>query len=144
MGFRRPARRRRRLGHEDFRRVAHSTGWLEEHAASLVDGDRSDVKVLGRWYRVPRFDEPVGGPDGPPAAPAGDTGAGPVRQRASGAAGKRQGDGRVLAPMQGTIIRIDVEVGEAVGADTRVAVLEAMKMENNLLAGANGSSPPSP
>ena len=103
-----------------------------------MDGDRSDVKVLGRWYRVPRFDEPVGGPDGPPAAPAGDAGAGPVRQRASAAAVKRQGDGRVLAPMQGTIIRVDVEVGEAVGADTRVAVLEAMKMENNLLAGANG------
>ena len=42
--------------------------------------------------------------------------------------------------MQGTIIRIDVEVGDAVGADTRVAVLEAMKMENNLLAGATVSS----
>ena len=24
------------LGHDDFRRVAHSTGWLEEHAATLA------------------------------------------------------------------------------------------------------------
>ena len=40
--------------------------------------------------------------------------------------------------MQGTIIRIDVAGGRHVGPESRVAVLEAMKMENNLLAGASG------
>ena len=40
--------------------------------------------------------------------------------------------------MQGTITRVDVEVGDAVGTGTRVAVLEAMKMESNLLAGIDG------
>ena len=40
--------------------------------------------------------------------------------------------------MQGTIVRIDVAVGDPVEADTRVAVLEAMKMENNLVAGVDG------
>ena len=40
--------------------------------------------------------------------------------------------------MQGTIIRVDVAVGDEIGADTHIAVLEAMKMENNLLAGVDG------
>jgi acetyl-CoA/propionyl-CoA carboxylase biotin carboxyl carrier protein len=126
------------LGHEDFRRVAHSTRWLEQHAATILDGDRADVKVLGRWYRVPRFDGSGAGLDGAPAPPAVDTDAGPARPRAQATAVMRHGDGRVLSPMQGTIIRIDVQVGDTVRADTRVAVLEAMKMENNLLAGAIG------
>jgi biotin carboxyl carrier protein len=40
--------------------------------------------------------------------------------------------------MQGTIRSVDVGVGDEVTAHTRVAVLEAMKMENNLLAGVDG------
>ena len=40
--------------------------------------------------------------------------------------------------MQGTVRSVDVAVGDEVTAHTRVAVLEAMKMENNLLAGIDG------
>ena len=40
--------------------------------------------------------------------------------------------------MQGTVTMVDVEVGDAVSASTRVVALEAMKMENALLAGIDG------
>ena len=40
--------------------------------------------------------------------------------------------------MQGTIIKLLVDVGDEVEAGQPVAVLEAMKMENNIAAGRSG------
>jgi biotin carboxyl carrier protein len=45
---------------------------------------------------------------------------------------------KVTAPMPGTVVSIKVNVGDTVKADTLVAVLEAMKMENEIFAGADG------
>ena len=44
-----------------------------------------------------------------------------------------------MAPMQGTIVRVMVEIGETVEAGDSICVLEAMKMENNVLAERSGS-----
>jgi biotin carboxyl carrier protein len=44
----------------------------------------------------------------------------------------------VVAPMPGTISEILVEVGDAVNADDELIILEAMKMENPILAPSNG------
>lgn len=44
----------------------------------------------------------------------------------------------IRSPMPGTIIQLNVAVGEAVEAGRIVAVLEAMKMEHNLRAPRNG------
>lgn len=44
----------------------------------------------------------------------------------------------VKAPMPGTIVSIKVNVGDTVNKDTLVAVLEAMKMENEIFAGIEG------
>jgi acetyl-CoA/propionyl-CoA carboxylase biotin carboxyl carrier protein len=41
--------------------------------------------------------------------------------------------------MQGTVVKIDVEVGQAVDAGDTVLVLEAMKMENNIAADISGT-----
>ena len=41
--------------------------------------------------------------------------------------------------MQGTIIKLLVDVGDEVEAGQAVAVLEAMKMENNIAAGRSGT-----
>ncbi|HEU4828735.1 MAG TPA: biotin/lipoyl-containing protein [Gemmatimonadales bacterium] len=46
--------------------------------------------------------------------------------------------GVIRAPMPGLVVRIQVEVGQRVAAGTPVAVLEAMKMENQLKAPAPG------
>jgi acetyl-CoA/propionyl-CoA carboxylase, biotin carboxylase, biotin carboxyl carrier protein len=45
----------------------------------------------------------------------------------------------VTAPMQGTIIAIDVQDGQPIESGGRVAVLEAMKMENPVLAHRSGT-----
>lgn len=63
-----------------------------------------------------------------------------VRGRASdgdGAAGS--GPQRVIAPMPGKIVRILVRAGETVRARQPVIVVEAMKMENELGAGRDGT-----
>jgi biotin carboxyl carrier protein len=48
------------------------------------------------------------------------------------------GDGAVLAPIPGLILEIKVRVGDIVQAGQAVAVMEAMKMENNLNANLSG------
>ena len=69
------------LADEDFRVVAHSTNWLADQLERLLaDGE---VHVLGRWYRIPRFDDTVG------AVTAESTAAHPFQRTStgSGAAG---------------------------------------------------------
>ncbi|WP_148615271.1 biotin carboxylase N-terminal domain-containing protein [Nocardioides rubriscoriae] len=47
--------------------------------------------------------------------------------------------GSLLAPMPGTVVRVDVEVGQAVGQGATVLVLEAMKMQHTVSAPAAGT-----
>ncbi|MEU8381005.1 biotin carboxylase N-terminal domain-containing protein [Streptosporangium sp. NPDC048865] len=47
--------------------------------------------------------------------------------------------GSLVAPMPGTVLRVDVKAGEAVGAGQVVVVLEAMKMEHRIAAPAPGT-----
>ena len=49
------------------------------------------------------------------------------------------GDGTVLAPMTGTVLKIQIDVGDTVTAGQTVAILTAMKMEHKLLAGIDGT-----
>ena len=49
------------------------------------------------------------------------------------------GDGRLLAPMDGKIIAVHAEVGQAVKKGQPLVVLEAMKMELQVLADVDGS-----
>jgi acetyl-CoA/propionyl-CoA carboxylase biotin carboxyl carrier protein len=53
----------------------------------------------------------------------------PRKRGAGGGKGADTGDA-VVAPMQGTVVKVVVEDGQQVEADEVVAVLEAMKMEN--------------
>ena len=45
----------------------------------------------------------------------------------------------VTAPMPGTILKVNVKVGDAVKAGTVLCVLEAMKMENEIMAPRAGT-----
>ncbi|WP_048198453.1 sodium-extruding oxaloacetate decarboxylase subunit alpha [Methanocella arvoryzae] len=48
-------------------------------------------------------------------------------------------DGGVISPMQGTILKVNVKVGDTVKKGDVVAVLEAMKMENDIVAHSSGT-----
>ena len=49
------------------------------------------------------------------------------------------GPAPVVAPMPGLIVRVNVSVGDAVQAGQGIVVMEAMKMENELRASAQGT-----
>ena len=48
------------------------------------------------------------------------------------------GDGRIIAPMPGRVLAVDVVAGQSVAAGDRLLVLEAMKMEHRITARAAG------
>lgn len=63
-----------------------------------------------------------------------------VGPRDPGSAGHEggDGDGAIKAPMHGKIVAIDVKQGQTVTRGTRVAIVEAMKMEHALVAKRDG------
>ena len=62
-----------------------------------------------------------------------------VEQRGAGAEGvAHHGDGVIRSPMPGTVIAVQVEVGESVTKGQSLVVVEAMKMEHALLAPFDG------
>lgn len=78
--------------------------------------------------------------------PAGRGGSSPKRRQPGSARRAHSGghpsgatSGQVTVPMQGTIVKVLVNVGDAVEAGQAVTVLEAMKMENNITAEVAGT-----
>jgi biotin carboxyl carrier protein len=57
----------------------------------------------------------------------------------TGGADRQRGAGALRAPMPGLVVRVLVEPGQAVSRGGGVVVLEAMKMENELKAAADGT-----
>ena len=53
--------------------------------------------------------------------------------------GAAAGDGKLLAPMPGRIVRVDAEVGQSVAAGDILVVVEAMKMEHEISATGDGT-----
>ncbi len=129
------------LEHRDFRDVTHSTKWVEQRldlsgvASPAADAAGTAPATAARATTVEvdgkRFEVKVW-------VPAAAAAAGRTSRRAAGGAGGGANDRRVVAPMQGTIVKILVAVGDAVTAGQPVVVLEAMKMENQLMAERDG------
>jgi pyruvate carboxylase subunit B len=59
-----------------------------------------------------------------------------IREMTGG--GEDVADKTIVAPMPGLVLKVEVEVGQAVRAGQGVVVVEAMKMENELKAPADG------
>ena len=70
---------------------------------------------------------------------AGATTSGGSPAPAATAAPPKVGEGTVIAPMQGLIVKIPVKVGDAVKLGDVVAVLEAMKMQNDIVTTVAGT-----
>ena len=74
------------------------------------------------------------------AAPAAAAVAAPAAAPAAPAAPAVTGAGEpITAPMPGTILKVNVSAGQKVSAGTVLCVLEAMKMENEILAPKDGT-----
>ncbi len=86
-----------------------------------VEGEVFKVRVTGAGMSV------MPGAGG--AAPA---------QAAARASAPRAGDGTVVAPMQGLIVKIPIRAGDDVKLGDVVAVLEAMKMQNDIVTTVAG------
>ena len=69
----------------------------------------------------------------PVAAPA------PAAAPAAPAAAAPAGGEKVNAPMPGTILSVNVKVGDAVKKGQVLVILEAMKMENEIMAPVDGT-----
>ena len=135
------------LEHTDFRANHHSTKWVEEvldlsgvsaTATTTVEVEEPkvkrevDVEVNGK-----RFSVAMWVPEAAAAAPAASGG----RRRSAGSSssGGASGSGDVTVPMQGTIVKVNVTVGDTVEIGDAIVVLEAMKMENNVTAEKAGT-----
>jgi len=143
------------LEHPDFVAATHSTKWVEETldlsdvsaapAAAPAEGEEAEPKVrrdVDVEVNGKRFAVKVWVPESaaaPVAASGGARAARPRRAAADAGGGGPVGAGAVTVPMQGTIVKVLVEVGDQVEVGQAVCVLEAMKMENNINAETAGT-----
>jgi biotin carboxyl carrier protein len=118
-----------KIGFRDF------TVEVDEQRAGLlrvsVNGTAYDVEV--RSTRVPSPHVPVTEAIHQPVADIAE----PLAATPP-ASGTTTGKGDILAPIPGLIVEIKVRVGDKVQAGQSVAVMEAMKMENNLTTQVSG------
>ncbi len=129
------------LSDEAFIDATHSTNWVEESldfssiapttpatTSATTPLVRHDVttEVNGRRVAVA-----VWLPDAPVSAPSSGRSS-PRRERHPTVVAS--GSGSVVAPMQGTIIKVSVEAGAHVEVGDTIVILEAMKMENSVRA----------
>ena len=140
------------LSHADFAEARHSTKWVEDvldlsnltsdpvdtsPVAVAVEDDvplvQRDVtaEVDGRRFAVKLWvpDLGVGGGSRPVAR---------AKRASSGSAAGGTGSGEVAVPMQGTIVKFLVAVGDKVEVGQTICLLEAMKMENAVNAERDG------
>jgi acetyl-CoA/propionyl-CoA carboxylase biotin carboxyl carrier protein len=135
------------LSDEAFINGTHSTNWVENALdfssipaptigvpSAVAPTVRKDVtaEVNGRRVAVA-----VWLPESHDSPTRTSTVAKPRRQHHSPVA--NTGSGTVSAPMQGTIIKVSVKVGQSVEVGDTVVILEAMKMENAVRAERAGT-----
>jgi acetyl-CoA/propionyl-CoA carboxylase, biotin carboxylase, biotin carboxyl carrier protein len=138
------------LTHPDFAEAKHSTKWVEDvldlsqltvapvdvppaegdEAVPTVERDVT-AEVDGRRFSVKLWVPDLGTTAAPHAAAAR-----PRRSATSAAAAT--GSGEVAVPMQGTIVKVLVAVGDKVEVGQTICLLEAMKMENAVNAEKDG------
>ena len=128
------------LEDEVFLSGSYTTGFVAERRAGFEieaspavradevpekEGREVEVEVNDKLFRVRVYEEARGERERP-------------RRKAGVTRRATMGGGAVVAPMQGTIVKVLVEEGQEVTADEAVCVLEAMKMESEIRAQRSG------
>jgi acetyl-CoA/propionyl-CoA carboxylase biotin carboxyl carrier protein len=152
------------LAHPDFADGTHSTRWVEDTldlsgveaapAAATPDGAgpaaggdgeakvrrEIDVEVDGKRFKVAMWVPETAGSVAVASGPASAAAAAPrPRRSGSSAAASAAGSGSITVPMQGTIVKVSVAVGDTIAVGDTVCVLEAMKMENVIASDVAGT-----
>jgi glutaconyl-CoA/methylmalonyl-CoA decarboxylase subunit gamma len=118
---------RLRIGETEYDAEVKS---ITPHKACIVVNGTEyvvDLVSIGRQAAVPS----------PPAAaprPATEVKLAPRQARSTS-----EGTGSVRSPMPGLVLRIEVREGQVVNAGQTLLVMEAMKMENSVVAPHNGT-----
>lgn len=101
-----------------------------------VDGKVFEVEVekVGGGYQSLTPASLTAAPAAAPAAPAPQAAA-----PAAPAAAPAGGAGDVVAPMPGTVLKVNVNNGDTVAEGDVILILEAMKMENEIVAPCAGT-----
>ncbi|TAN23567.1 MAG: acetyl-CoA carboxylase biotin carboxylase subunit [Actinomycetota bacterium] len=139
------------LAHNDFAEARHSTKWVEEKAGlenlsvpPLAPNESSgeetvlrevDAEINGKRYKVKLWlpEKDLDDPAGRTTASNGKRPRAKIHSQIGG------GSGTIAVPMQGTIVKVLVEVGQSIEAGQTVCILEAMKMENAINAEKTGT-----
>src|SRR6516162_8581186 len=139
------------LTHPDFAAAIHSTKWVEEvldlsglvaapGAAPVPAPGADEVPTVERDVTAEvdgrRYSLRLWVPDLGMVAASGRVAARPKRAAGSSVAGA--GSGQVAVPMQGTIVKVLVAVGDVVEVGQAICLLEAMKMEDAVNAEKDG------
>lgn len=106
---------------------------------ATLNGKQYEVELerIDAYEPMPRYGEaPAAAPAAPAPAPAP---AAPAPAPAAPAAAPAAGATTVEAPMPGKILNIKVSAGQAVKFGETVIVMEAMKMETEIVAPADGT-----
>jgi acetyl-CoA/propionyl-CoA carboxylase biotin carboxyl carrier protein len=127
------------LSHPDFAAAKHSTRWVEDvldlsqlsvEAAAPTPPAEETIPTVQRDVTAEvdgrRFSVRLWVPDVGTAAPSAAT----RPKRGAASIGGGSGSGDVTVPMQGTIVKVLVAVGDKVEVGQTICLLEAMKMEN--------------
>ncbi|MCO5313830.1 MAG: acetyl-CoA carboxylase biotin carboxylase subunit [Microthrixaceae bacterium] len=138
----------------EFQAFEHSTKWVESGldltgvgvdpvAASDEDDEPKvrrtvDVEVNGKRFSVAMY-LPEGAGLGGGAGAGGGAKKKKAKRGSGAAAGPAKGSGTLVAPMQGTIVKVVAAVGDTVTEGDTICVLEAMKMENAIVADKDGT-----
>ena len=120
------------------------TEWNNDIPAYVAEGSEGEeagerqsvvVEVGGKRIEVSL---PASLFSGVAAAPAATAAGASKRKKSAGVAGTGGNSNAIKAPMQATVVKIAVEVGQEVNEGDQVVVLEAMKMEQPLNAHKSG------
>ena len=108
-----------------------------------MNGKKYEVEVerMSAFHMLTREEiaSGVSTPVQPVAAPAPKAAATPAPAAAAPAAKAAPGGTSVTSPMPGSVLGVKVNVGDKVSAGQTMFVLEAMKMENEIVAPVDGT-----
>ena len=112
-----------------------------EVSVNGINAGVADVTVNGASYSVEIENAPASAPAAAPVAqtagpaPAAAPSSAPAAAPAAAPAGGK----KIVSPLPGVVIDVCIKEGEAVKRGQKLAVLEAMKMENEILSEADGT-----